>query len=46
MQEPKYAGPTKTLLDVPEKKKAMKSLLLEALSSHCETEKLGTFKAG
>lgn len=45
MQEPKYAGPTKTLLDVPEKKKAMKSLLLESLSAYCETEKLGTFKA-
>ena len=45
MQEPKYAGPTRTLLDVPEKKKAMKSLLLEALSAHCEKEKLGSFKA-
>lgn len=44
MQEPKYAGPTKCLLDVPEKKNGMKAAILEALSDYCEKEKLGTFK--
>jgi len=45
MHEPKYAGPTKTKLDVPEKKQAMIDALTTALEKYCEASSLGRFAA-
>ena len=44
MHEPKYAGPTKTQLDVPEKKQAMLDALTPALEQYCKAKRLGRFK--
>jgi len=43
MHQPKFAGPTKTLLDVPEKKAAMVEALIPALEKYCEARGLGRF---
>lgn len=37
MQEPRYAGPTRTLLKVPDKKEAMYSALLSSLEEYLDS---------
>ena len=45
MQEPRYAGPTKAKLDVPDKEESIRTALLEALLKYCEQKQIGKFKS-